>query len=99
MESDGAVLRDLDRDEALALLAAALSGTAVAFEADEVDADHRVGWSVIVVGRATVVTDPDHEHRLARLLHPWVEMPNGNTRVIRIRPELVTGRMLVREGQ
>ncbi|WP_181800149.1 glycine radical domain-containing protein [Streptomyces ipomoeae] len=38
--------------------ARAVNGAVVAFEADEVDTSARAGWSVVVTGRATVVTDP-----------------------------------------
>ena len=34
------------------------SGTVVAYEADLIDPDTHLGWSVIIVGRATRITDP-----------------------------------------
>src|SRR5689334_18780981 len=39
-------------------LVRAVDGSVVAFEADEFQAATRSGWSVVVTGRATVVTDP-----------------------------------------
>ena len=34
------------------------------FEADEFDAETRSGWSVVITGRASVVTDPAENERL-----------------------------------
>ncbi|MEW1775464.1 pyridoxamine 5'-phosphate oxidase family protein [Streptomyces sp. NPDC086777] len=91
----------LDRDSAVLLrtsavseLVRAIDGAVVAFEADEVDAEAHSGWSVVVTGRATVVTDPVEQQRLA-LTGPrsWVASPEEA--FVRIEPELVTGRELV----
>lgn len=91
----------LDTDSAVVLrtsadseLARAIDGVVVAFEADEVDAAAHAGWSVVVTGRATVVTDPAECGRLARTGPPsWVASPVEV--FVRIEPELVTGRELV----
>jgi nitroimidazol reductase NimA-like FMN-containing flavoprotein (pyridoxamine 5'-phosphate oxidase superfamily) len=75
-------------------LAAAIDGVVIAFEADEVDAAARSGWSVVVTGRATVVTDPVEHGRLTRTgPRSWVASPKEV--FIRIEPELVTGRQLL----
>ncbi len=65
----------------------------VAFEADELDVEERLGWSVVVTGFAQLVTDPDEATRLKSMIQPWVmgEMDQ----VIRIRPEIITGYELV----
>jgi hypothetical protein len=39
----------------------------VCFEVDDADVERRVGWSVLVKGRAEEVTDVDQVERLARL--------------------------------
>src|SRR5689334_23406956 len=53
-------------------LAAATTGRVVAFEADEVDLASRSGWSVLGVGEAYEITDPDRLVDLAaRLPVPW----------------------------
>ncbi|MDC0765394.1 pyridoxamine 5'-phosphate oxidase family protein [Streptomyces sp. HD] len=91
----------LDTDTAVVLrtaadseLARAIDGVVVAFEADEVDAVAHAGWSVVVTGRATVVTDPAEFGRLARTgPRSWVASPVEV--FVRIEPELVTGRELV----
>lgn len=50
-------------------LLAATRGAIVAFQADDLDAAGRSGWSVTVVGRARVVRDPGESAREA--LRPW----------------------------
>lgn len=65
-------------------LSAALHNAVVAFEVDDFDDDGGTGWSVLLVGRASVELDaPDPPPDLARRVDgPW----------IRIATELVTGR-------
>ncbi|MFJ4692290.1 pyridoxamine 5'-phosphate oxidase family protein [Streptomyces sp. NPDC088766] len=90
----------LDRDGAVLLstcaaseLARAVDGAVVAFETDEVDVTRHCGWSVVVTGRATVVTDPAELGRPARTRpDSWVPAPQEV--LVRIEPELVTGREL-----
>ncbi|WP_189929633.1 pyridoxamine 5'-phosphate oxidase family protein [Streptomyces sulfonofaciens] len=95
----------LDGDSAVVLraparseLVRALDGVVVAFEVDEMDAGARVGWSVVVTGRATVVTSPDEHERLSRTgPRSWAAPPGDADEVfVRIEPELVTGRELTR---
>jgi nitroimidazol reductase NimA-like FMN-containing flavoprotein (pyridoxamine 5'-phosphate oxidase superfamily) len=74
-------------------LVRAVDGTVVAFEADEFHAETRSGWSVIVTGRAGVVTDPAEHERLART-GPASWMPLRETVFVRIEAEMVTGREL-----
>lgn len=63
--------------------------TVVAYEADDIDQDDHLGWSVIVTGFASPVTDPQEVARYTKRLRPWV---NGHhTETIRIEPELITG--------
>jgi uncharacterized protein len=91
----------LDGDDAVVLctsatseLARAVDGTVVAFEADEVDAAAHSGWSVVVTGPATVVTDPvEHERLVRNGPRSWV--PSPRQIFVRIEAELVTGRELV----
>ncbi|SEH02445.1 Pyridoxamine 5'-phosphate oxidase [Nonomuraea solani] len=61
----------------------------VAYEADELDAGRRLGWSVVVTGVARLVADAEEAARLRELVHPWVE--GAMEQVISIRPEIVTG--------
>ncbi len=76
-----------------ALLGRALLSEVVAYEADEIDATTRTGWSVVVTGTATRVEDPDALARYHRLLMPWLDAESGQ--VIRIRPVIVTGYRVV----
>ncbi|MFI9833313.1 pyridoxamine 5'-phosphate oxidase family protein [Streptomyces sp. NPDC051913] len=91
----------LDTDDAVLLrtaagseLVRAIDGTVVAFEADQVDAVTHSGWSVVVTGAATVVTDAAEHDRLTRTgPRSWVSSPEEV--FVRIEAELVTGRELV----
>jgi nitroimidazol reductase NimA-like FMN-containing flavoprotein (pyridoxamine 5'-phosphate oxidase superfamily) len=72
-------------------LAAAVLGTAVAYEVDGYDPARGTAWSVVVKGRAVEI------QRLYELLEatdlplfPWHAAPKG--RFVRIEPESVTGR-------
>ncbi|MFF8593903.1 pyridoxamine 5'-phosphate oxidase family protein [Streptomyces sp. NPDC015220] len=71
----------------------AVDGVVVAFEADEFDAGSRSGWSVVITGRATVVTDPAEHERLLRT-GPRSWMPIRDDVFIRIEAAMVTGREL-----
>ncbi|WP_306948170.1 pyridoxamine 5'-phosphate oxidase family protein [Streptomyces sp. B4I13] len=91
----------LDLDSAVLLrtaadseLSRAIDGAVVAFESDEVDAAAHSGWSVVVTGRAAVVTDPAEHDRLSRTgPRSWFASPEEV--FVRIEAELVTGRELV----
>jgi len=59
-------------------LAAATRGAVVAFEADSLNTEQHVGWSVTVVGQSQEVTDPDEIDRLAQIgFSSWA--PGGET--------------------
>ncbi|MGW7404830.1 pyridoxamine 5'-phosphate oxidase family protein [Streptomyces sp. NPDC054833] len=91
LDADGAVVL---RTSAASELVRAIEGTVVAFEADEVDAVAQSGWSVVVTGPATVVTDAaEHERLMRGGPRSWVPAPREV--FVRIEPELVTGRELV----
>lgn len=66
--------------------------TVVAFEVDELEPSVRRGWSVVVTGRTSRVSDPAELARLQPQLPMWV----GGDRnlVLRIGLELVTGRLV-----
>jgi uncharacterized protein len=78
------------------LLAELAQPTSVALEVDELDQQTRSGWSIVLHGHSSVVSEPD---KLADLwasdsLVPWV---SGNrTLFIRIRPDAVAGRIVRR---
>lgn len=90
----------LDTDASIVLrtspgseLVRAIDGVVVAFEADEFDAATRSGWSVVVTGKATLVTDPAEHDRLTQT-GPTSWMPLREGVFVRIESEMVTGREL-----
>ena len=64
-------------------------GVVVAYEADAIDPDTHLGWSVVATGYAQLVTDPRELARYQELLRPWVEQTMDYA--VRIRPDLITG--------
>jgi hypothetical protein len=78
---------------AISVQAASDGGTVVAYEADLIDPDTHLGWSVVVIGNAGRVLDEAERAGYRQSLHPWVagEMDD----LIAIRAELVTGYQLV----
>jgi nitroimidazol reductase NimA-like FMN-containing flavoprotein (pyridoxamine 5'-phosphate oxidase superfamily) len=69
------------------------AGVVVAYEADSIDPETRLGWSVVVTGYARLITDPAQAAEYQRLLRPWADQDVDYT--VRIRPDLVTGYRLV----
>jgi len=69
------------------------SGTVVAYEADLIDPDTHLGWSVIIVGRASRLTDQEEAARYRGLLRPWVV--DGADDLIVIQADMVDGFRLV----
>lgn len=66
------------------------AGVVVAYEADAIDPNTHLGWSVVVTGYAHLVTDPAELARIRASLQPWFAM-EGMDHAVRIRPELVSG--------
>lgn len=78
---------------------AAAVGTDVAFEVDHVDEALSQGWSVLAVGPASVVTEPDAVRRLSQRAHtmPWA---GGEREMwVSIRPTSLTGRRIIPADQ
>ncbi|MGW2786481.1 pyridoxamine 5'-phosphate oxidase family protein [Streptomyces populi] len=90
LDTDDSVLLRTSSDSELVR---AIDGVVVAFEADEFDLETRSGWSVVVTGRATVVTDAAERERLSQV-GPTSWMPLRNAVFVRIESEMVTGRDL-----
>ena len=76
-------------------LVAAQQESLVAFEADDADEQRRGGWSVLVTGRASIVSDPDEVQRLERLGVPMWLGVDEDTLWVRITPNEVSGRAIV----
>ncbi|MFF3448650.1 pyridoxamine 5'-phosphate oxidase family protein [Streptomyces sp. NPDC002667] len=90
LDTDDSVLLRTSSDSELVR---AIDGVVVAFEADEFDAESRSGWSVVVTGRAGLVTDPAEHERLTQA-GPTSWMPLRRAVFLRIESEMVTGRDL-----
>ncbi|WP_317440829.1 pyridoxamine 5'-phosphate oxidase family protein [Streptomyces collinus] len=74
------------------------TGVVVAYEADAIDPDTHLGWSVVVTGYARLVTDPAEIDRIGELLEPW-SATEGMDQAVRIRPELIAGVRLTESGR
>ncbi len=73
---------------------AAERGDVVAFEADDVDFELHVGWTVTAIGHLSVVTNDEAASLRRRLpLHSW--LPMSDPHLIRLGIEAVHGRRLV----
>lgn len=78
---------------------AAAVGKEIAFEVDHVDEAMSEGWSVLAVGPAQVVTEPDAVRRLTQGAHatPWA---GGEREMwVSIRPTTLTGRRITPADQ
>jgi uncharacterized protein len=74
-------------------LEVASRGAPVAFEVDGIEEATRTGWSVLVRGEATEVTDPTELARVRKLpLYAWA--PGAKTRYVRVLPTVLTGRRI-----
>jgi nitroimidazol reductase NimA-like FMN-containing flavoprotein (pyridoxamine 5'-phosphate oxidase superfamily) len=74
---------------AYSAMARSATGARVAFEIDDTDDYTRSGWSVVVRGRAT------HEAPPRAVELPWSWAEGTHSYVLRIHPDVVTGRRLV----
>ncbi len=68
-------------------------GVVVAYEADSIDSENHIGWSVIVIGTARLLTDDAAAARYRSLLQPWISGAVDD--VITISADLVTGYQMV----
>ncbi len=73
--------------------AAGRSGIAVAYEADAIDADTHLGWSVIVTGTARPLPEGSACARYRSRLRPWLSGAVDD--VITITADVVTGYEMV----
>ena len=75
---------------------AAVLGTVVSVEVDEIDRTYHTGWSVLVTGIAELLTDPMDIDRVRRMpLQPWA--PGPHRFLVRVTSTLVTGRRIAWE--
>lgn len=88
VEGDLVVIR-MYHGTAIATAVGGNPGTVVAYEADVIDPDSHLGWSVIIIGRASRVTDPAEADGYREQLQPWVA--GGTDDVIAIQADMVDG--------
>jgi nitroimidazol reductase NimA-like FMN-containing flavoprotein (pyridoxamine 5'-phosphate oxidase superfamily) len=75
-------------------LDAGTSNAIVAFEVDDIDPFSHTGWSVVVIGEAGEVTDPDDLTELMKANIPrWA--PSGDDRIVSVSTPMISGRRLV----
>jgi len=92
VDGDNVIIRT-DRHAAITSELRAEAGTVVAYEADSIDLVDHLGWSVIIVGVAHRVIDPDMAAAYRQLLRPWIV--GAKDQVIAIHADMVTGFRLV----
>lgn len=85
------------QDSAIVTAASTERGVVVAYEADDIDVVSRSGWSVLVIGLARLIEDPQEAARYARELQALE--PGETGPIIRIYPELISGFELVESNQ
>lgn len=88
---DGLVIFCTHSDSAVATQVAT-APTVVAYEADHIDEERRVGWSVVVTGLAVGVGAGELADHYHGLLRPWVGRADN---VVAVQPRLVTGFRMV----
>jgi nitroimidazol reductase NimA-like FMN-containing flavoprotein (pyridoxamine 5'-phosphate oxidase superfamily) len=74
-------------------LTAAVEGQVVSVEADDIDLMYRTGWSVLVTGRAQLVTEPADIEWASSRLQPWA--PGPHPFLVRVPSTLISGRRLM----
>jgi nitroimidazol reductase NimA-like FMN-containing flavoprotein (pyridoxamine 5'-phosphate oxidase superfamily) len=75
-------------------LQAALDRAVVAFQIDHFDEAIPSGWSVMAIGLAEEITDPDEIGMAERLgLHPFAA--GDRSHFVKVRPEFLSGRRIV----
>jgi nitroimidazol reductase NimA-like FMN-containing flavoprotein (pyridoxamine 5'-phosphate oxidase superfamily) len=74
-------------------LTAAIEGQVVSVEADDIDLMYRTGWSVLVTGRAQLVTEPAVVEWASSRLQPWA--PGPHPFLVRVPSTLISGRRLM----
>jgi nitroimidazol reductase NimA-like FMN-containing flavoprotein (pyridoxamine 5'-phosphate oxidase superfamily) len=76
---------------------AGIIGTDVGFEVDRLDDPLSEGWSVLVSGPASKITEPALIGQLADAVRPWAGA--GRDVFIRIEPRRITGRRISSGGR
>lgn len=90
LDDDGVVFRTAEGER----LDAVRRGSPFSFETGEVEPALRVGWSVLVSGRAEIVSEAEQQDRSGQQLPlPW-DQSEPRPYLVRVRTEQVSGRRL-----
>ena len=68
-------------------------GASVAYEADDIDTDRHLGWSVVVRGQLQAVSEPEEAARYQQRVSTWA--PGSRDHILFIEPVFVSGIRLV----
>ena len=90
MYGDDVVFRTTSYSE----LGSYASGADVAFEVDHLDLERHQGWSVVLVGRATAVDDPDEVAEIRRCWEPRPWADGLRNLFVKVVGRTLTGRRL-----
>jgi nitroimidazol reductase NimA-like FMN-containing flavoprotein (pyridoxamine 5'-phosphate oxidase superfamily) len=75
-----------------ALREAAARGVTLSFQADDFEPAIRTGWTVLVSGRLSEITEPAQILRLGKLVSAWRQ--GKDPRLLRLRVDYIAGRRL-----
>ncbi|WSE12400.1 pyridoxamine 5'-phosphate oxidase family protein [Streptomyces sp. NBC_01280] len=89
VEGEDIMVRLDDGSTLTALMMDSGSPAVVAYEADVIDPETHLGWSVVVTGFAYPVADAEEGHGYAERLPSWAGQSTKST--VRIRPDIVNG--------
>jgi nitroimidazol reductase NimA-like FMN-containing flavoprotein (pyridoxamine 5'-phosphate oxidase superfamily) len=73
-------------------LRAAANRAVIAFEVDSYDERARGGWSVLAIGRSSVIDDDRERAELEGRVTPWAS--GRRDAYVRLHPEMITGRRI-----
>jgi nitroimidazol reductase NimA-like FMN-containing flavoprotein (pyridoxamine 5'-phosphate oxidase superfamily) len=86
---DGEIIVYTWHASAFAEAVRARPGLPVAYQSDEIEAHSHTGWSVLVAGTATDVSDHPRAGQMGKQVQSWIDRPHDM--VIAIHPHEVTG--------
>ncbi|WP_205328575.1 pyridoxamine 5'-phosphate oxidase family protein [Glycomyces sp. YM15] len=92
---DGRIILYTRHTSALAQAIRAQADLQVAYQADEIDQDTRLGWSVLATGTARDISKEIHADQLGLQVQSWMKYPLDM--VIAIEPQQVSGLRLTIE--
>jgi hypothetical protein len=92
---DGRIILYTRHTSALAQAIREQADLQVAYQADEIDQDTRLGWSVLATGTALDISNEIHADQLGLQVQSWMKYPLDM--VIAIEPQEVTGLRLTIE--